>query len=161
MNIQSGEDNGSNTASSLIQIIRPKSYGSVVTSEVPFQKLIYTWTNIDVFGEAPQQTSAFSAIKSKVKLCFGKDHKVPTPRKHLLKNVAGIAQSGELLAVLGSRWIAKIFKSFCFYFKIYQFIIVYFSVEQGKQLCSMLYHFVHRPVFRFHSRLFELWMVFR
>lgn len=91
--------------SSIIQIKQPKSYGSLTHAE-PFQKLTYSWSNIDVFGEAPQQTSVISNIKYKVKSCFGHEHKVPTPRKHLLKNVAGIAHCGEMLAVLGSRYVA-------------------------------------------------------
>lgn len=33
--------------------------------------------------------------------------KVPTPRKHLIKNVCGIANSGEILAVMGSSGAGK------------------------------------------------------
>lgn len=69
----------------------------------PFQRLTYSWTNIDVFGEAPQQRSTYSNLSNKVQSCFGSTQRVPTPRKHLLKNVSGIAYPGEMLAVLGSR----------------------------------------------------------
>lgn len=73
------------------------------------QRLTYTWTNIDVFGEAPTSSESFrSTCVNRVRNCFrGNGHKIPVPRKHLLKNVMGIAQSGELLAVLGSSGAGK------------------------------------------------------
>lgn len=77
------------------------------------QKLTYTWTNIDVFGEAQKQYSADSLLSppssllNKIKSCFGNEPRIPRPRKHLLKNVSGIAYSGELLAVMGSSGAGK------------------------------------------------------
>lgn len=68
------------------------------------QKLIYTWNNLDVFGEAPQASTGFS---DKFTRCFGHNQKVPVPRKQLLKSVSGIAYPGELLAVLGSSGAGK------------------------------------------------------
>lgn len=90
--------------STVIQIRQPKNYGSVNVPNELFQRLTYTWSNIDVFGEAPQQISTYTHISTKLKSCFSSNgHHVPTPRKHLLKNVSGIAYPGEMLAVLGSR----------------------------------------------------------
>lgn len=34
-------------------------------------------------------------------------HKAPIPRKHLIKNIAGIANAGEILAVMGSSGAGK------------------------------------------------------
>lgn len=44
---------------------------------------------------------------SKMKSCVSREPHVPRPRKHLLKNVSGIAYSGELLAVMGSSGAGK------------------------------------------------------
>lgn len=71
------------------------------------QKLIYTWNNIDVFGEAPQSSPGSYGISNKFRQCFGQNQKVPIPRKQLLKSVSGIAYPGELLAVLGSSGAGK------------------------------------------------------
>ncbi|KAJ6645413.1 Protein white [Pseudolycoriella hygida] len=80
-----------------------KGYGSCEVK----QQITYTWKNIDVFGEIPTQSSVFRNALNRVKYCFGLGHKAPTPRKHLIKNVAGIANSGEILAVMGSSGAGK------------------------------------------------------
>lgn len=78
------------------------------------EKLTYTWTDIDVFGEAQKESAdsnrngGSNVIVSKLKSCFNRDYQhVPRPRKHLLKNVSGIAYPGELLAVMGSSGAGK------------------------------------------------------
>lgn len=45
---------------------------------------------------------------SKVKSCFSNEYQhIPRPRKHLLKNISGVAYPGELLAVMGSSGAGK------------------------------------------------------
>lgn len=84
-----------------------KRYGSFKRDE----KLNYTWTSIDVFGEVQKETSARSwpsVCMSKVKSCFSNEYQhIPRPRKHLLKNISGVAYPGELLAVMGSSGAGK------------------------------------------------------
>lgn len=74
----------------------------------------YTWKNIDVFGEVQNGKTAEmggshpSAFISRIKSCFSRDYQhIPRPRKHLLKNVSGVAYPGELLAVMGSSGAGK------------------------------------------------------
>lgn len=78
--------------------------------------MTYTWTNIDVFGEVQKNlidssfgvTSYPSVLVSKVRASFSRGYQhIPRPRKHLLKNVSGIAMPGELLAVMGSSGAGK------------------------------------------------------
>lgn len=78
------------------------------------EKLSYTWSNIDVFGEVQKDqigsgsSSSWPSIISRMKSCFSRDYQhIPRPRKHLLKNVSGIAYPGELLAVMGSSGAGK------------------------------------------------------
>lgn len=81
----------------------------------PEEKLTYTWTNIDVFGEVQKDPSSKigiasypSVLVSKVRAYFSRGYQhIPRPRKHLLKNVSGIAMPGELLAVMGSSGAGK------------------------------------------------------
>lgn len=82
---------------------RKAGYGATNAADKPHQKLIYSWENIDVFGEAPQQTNpCLSAFRACLP-CY----KVPVQRKHLLKNVYGLAKGGEILAILGSSGAGK------------------------------------------------------
>lgn len=84
-----------------------KSYGSTKQRHVD-ERLTYTWTNIDVFGEAQRDHGSSASVLSKMKSCFNRDYQhVPRPRKHLLKNVSGVAYPGELLAVMGSSGAGK------------------------------------------------------
>lgn len=82
------------------------------------QRLTYTWKNIDVFGQTQKHRqsaddelgasrSASFSILSRVKSCLSSEPHIPRPRKHLLKNVSGIAYPGELLAVMGSSGAGK------------------------------------------------------
>lgn len=90
-----------------VRIEVKKSYGSTKQRHVD-EKLTYTWTNIDVFGEAQRDHGSTASAFSKIKSCFSRDYQhVPRPRKHLLKNVSGVAYPGELLAVMGSSGAGK------------------------------------------------------
>lgn len=115
---QSSNTNLSGAGTTFVQIKQPKSYGSVtVRPEIPPQRLTYTWKNIDVFGQtqkhrqpaddelgAPSQSPS---VMNRMKSCLSRKSHIPRPRKHLLKNVAGIAYPGELLAVMGSSGAGK------------------------------------------------------
>lgn len=113
----------------LVQIKQPKSYGSL-SSQVPVDpqlQFTYSWRNVDVFGEAQKSShgkssastpsSSFSedpsdsippqSFLTRVKSCLQREYHVPRPRKHLLKNVSGVAYPGELLAVMGSSGAGK------------------------------------------------------
>lgn len=88
-------------------------YGTVKFNETE-EKLSYTWTNIDVFGEVQkgqigsESSASWPSIISQMKSCFSRDYQhIPRPRKHLLKNVSGVAYPGELLAVMGSSGAGK------------------------------------------------------
>lgn len=96
----------------MITETKKKNYGGI--SQENEEKLTYTWTDIDVFGEAQKEQStqgsgnAPNIIISKLKSCVSRNYQhIPRPRKHLLKNVSGIARPGELLAVMGSSGAGK------------------------------------------------------
>jgi ATP-binding cassette, subfamily G (WHITE), eye pigment precursor transporter len=67
------------------------------------ERLTYTWKEIDVYGEQPKEGSVWSRT---VRKCFT-NQKEFVARKHLLKNVTGVAHSGELLAVMGASGAGK------------------------------------------------------
>lgn len=78
--------------------------GQIVANE----RLTYTWKDIDVFGETPNEGNHIGRrVFRKIKECFGITRRETIPRKHLLKNVTGVAFSGEILAVLGSSGAGK------------------------------------------------------
>lgn len=70
-------------------------------------RLTYTWKEIDVYGEQPTEGSCWSRISKKFTNCISGSGKEFIARKHLLKNVTGVAHSGELLAVLGASGAGK------------------------------------------------------
>lgn len=70
-------------------------------------RLTYTWKEIDVYGEQPTEGTLWSRIGKKFRNCFNGNGKEFVARKHLLKNVTGVAHSGELLAVLGASGAGK------------------------------------------------------
>jgi ATP-binding cassette, subfamily G (WHITE), eye pigment precursor transporter len=86
-----------------------KSYGTdqLETAIAIEDRLTYTWKEIDVYGEQPQEGSLWSRIGKKFQNCFTGGGKEFVLRKHLLKNVTGVAHSGELLAVLGASGAGK------------------------------------------------------
>ncbi|CAH1101630.1 unnamed protein product [Psylliodes chrysocephalus] len=99
------ESSGSSDSLSVtLQSIEAKSYGTSLSFAGKIvqieDRITYTWNNINVFVNCGD--------KSKRKfLCFGKRTDVGEERKHILRNVNGIAYPGELLAVLGSSGSGK------------------------------------------------------
>ncbi|XP_055690663.1 protein white isoform X2 [Lutzomyia longipalpis] len=87
-----------------------ESYGTVkigIQQPVETRNLIYTWDNLDVFGEVASQPSN-GGLCTRMRQCFSGKNRTPMrTRKHLLKNVSGYARSGELLAILGSSGAGK------------------------------------------------------
>lgn len=86
-----------------------KSYGTenldaIIAIE---DRVTYTWKEIDVYGETPQEGSVWSRLGKKFRNCFSGNGKQFVARKHLLKNVSGVAHSGELLAVMGASGAGK------------------------------------------------------
>lgn len=87
-----------------------KSYGTDSGSEHIIaieDRLTYTWKEIDVYGEQPVEGTIWSRISKKFRNCLSGNGKEFVARKHLLKNVTGVAHSGELLAVLGASGAGK------------------------------------------------------
>lgn len=69
-----------------------------------WKKIMLTWEDINVFvGEKDQKTP------NCLKKCFkrGRPEYAKMP-KHILKNVSGVAEPGQLLAILGSRFVTRI-----------------------------------------------------
>ncbi|KAJ3643839.1 hypothetical protein Zmor_026525 [Zophobas morio] len=98
----SSAESTTSVASLNLTTIRIPIYG---TSPQPTSKIIpveeritYTWSEINVFGN-------ISYSKRKI-FNFGKN-KPGINKKHLLKNVCGVAYPGELLAILGSSGAGK------------------------------------------------------
>ncbi|XP_030386461.1 protein white [Scaptodrosophila lebanonensis] len=69
--------------------------------------LTYSWYNLDVFGAVHQPGSTWRQLTNRVRGIFCNERHIPVPRKHLLKNVCGVAYPGELLAVMGSSGAGK------------------------------------------------------
>lgn len=95
-----------------------KSYGTdnKETAISIEDRIVYAWKEIDVYGEQKLQTSFWTRMKKKFCSCFSSNGKEFVTRKHLLKNVTGVAYSGELLAVLGSSGAGKttLMNALCF-----------------------------------------------
>lgn len=86
-----------------------KSYGTEnIETTIPIEdRLTYTWKEIDVYGEQPTEGTIWSRMGKKLNNCITGTGKEFVARKHLLKNVTGVAHSGELLAVLGASGAGK------------------------------------------------------
>lgn len=86
-----------------------KSYGTdQLDAAISIEdRLNYTWKEIDVYGEQPQEGSTWSRLRKKFLNCCSSGGKEYVLRKHLLKNVTGVAYSGELLAVMGASGAGK------------------------------------------------------
>lgn len=86
-----------------------KSYGTDASEHLINieERLTYTWKEIDVYGEQPVEGSLWSRMRKKINNCLSGNGKEFVARKHLLKNVTGVAHSGELLAVLGASGAGK------------------------------------------------------
>lgn len=85
------------------------SYGTDIADHLISieDRLTYTWKEIDVYGETPVEGTLWSRFTKKVHSCISGGGKEFVARKHLLKNVTGVAHSGELLAVLGASGAGK------------------------------------------------------
>lgn len=83
-----------------------RSGRSSVASSVNYQdwkKITLTWEDINVFvGEKKQKAP------NCFKKCFsrGRNEYAQMP-KHILKNVSGVAEPGQLLAIMGSRFVTR------------------------------------------------------
>lgn len=75
---------GNNNETPTIVLRSKKGYGSTISTQS--NKLNYTWTGIDVFGETPPQGSYMKTITNRLKCCIHGNQTNPIPRKHLLKN---------------------------------------------------------------------------
>lgn len=86
-----------------------KSYGTDnIDATIPIEdRLTYTWKEIDVYGEQPTEGSLWSRTSKRLHNFVTGNGKEYVARKHLLKNVTGVAHSGELLAVLGASGAGK------------------------------------------------------
>ncbi|XP_055390633.1 protein white, partial [Condylostylus longicornis] len=108
----------SSTEQTAIRIVQPKNYGTVTPLKGSLEeygqlgnneKLTYIWHNLDIFGAVHHQngSTAIGRLINRTKNFLCSERHIPAPRKHLLKNVSGIAYPGELLAVLGSSGAGK------------------------------------------------------
>nr|AWC67563.1 white [Drosophila melanogaster] len=71
------------------------------------ENLTYAWHNMDIFGAVNQPGSGWRQLVNRTRGLFCNERHIPAPRKHLLKNVCGVAYPGELLAVMGSSGAGK------------------------------------------------------
>nr|ADG04715.1 truncated white protein [Drosophila melanogaster] len=62
---------------------------------------------MDIFGAVNQPGSGWRQLVNRTRGLFCNERHIPAPRKHLLKNVCGVAYPGELLAVMGSSGAGK------------------------------------------------------
>jgi ATP-binding cassette, subfamily G (WHITE), eye pigment precursor transporter len=95
-----------------------KSYGTDASDTVIAieDRLTYTWREIDVYGEQKLHIPFWKRMKKKFCSCFTANGREYITRKHLLKNITGVAYSGELLAVMGSSGAGKttLMNALCF-----------------------------------------------
>uniref|UniRef100_A0A034VCM1 Protein white n=2 Tax=Bactrocera dorsalis TaxID=27457 RepID=A0A034VCM1_BACDO len=86
-----------------------KNYGTLSppSPTLTADNLTYSWYNLDVFGAVHQPGSGWKQLLNRVKGVLCNERHIPAPRKHLLKNVSGVAYPGELLAVMGSSGAGK------------------------------------------------------
>lgn len=85
------------------------SYGAnkIETSISIDERLVYTWKDIDVYGEKKAEDSFWTRMKNKCCRCCSSSENQVVSRKHLLKNITGIAYGGEILAVMGASGAGK------------------------------------------------------
>ncbi|XP_075237816.1 uncharacterized protein LOC142334036 [Lycorma delicatula] len=75
-------------------------------SEFPTENITYTWSNINVFTSCRE--SRRTRITNSIKSVLGMSSPRTTHRrKHILKNVTGVAYPGELIALMGSSGTGK------------------------------------------------------
>ncbi|CAH1154007.1 unnamed protein product [Phaedon cochleariae] len=99
------EDDSFESSSVKVESVRVPMYGTdsgSVVKIVPIEERItYTWNNLNAFTTGRENT------KRKYWCCGENDVVENKQRKHILKNVNGVAHPGELLAVLGSSGSGK------------------------------------------------------
>ncbi|XP_022225918.2 protein white [Drosophila obscura] len=87
--------------------LRPATPPDGSTSGQQPENLTYAWHNLDIFGAVNQPGSGWRQLVNRTRGLFCNERHIPAPRKHLLKNVCGVAYPGELLAVMGSSGAGK------------------------------------------------------
>ncbi|XP_030764169.1 ABC transporter G family member 36-like [Sitophilus oryzae] len=109
--LQNGENsNGSSSASGEeLTTFRIPVYGTAIDqrgvpskSIPPEERITYSWNSINVFADTNVPKSENYCC-----WCCRQDEQNNQQKKHLLKNVSGIARPGELLAILGSSGAGK------------------------------------------------------
>ncbi|XP_002023663.2 protein white isoform X1 [Drosophila persimilis] len=111
-----GDGGGGSSQSCISQGFgQTKNYGTLrpptppdgsVSGQQP-ENLTYAWHNLDIFGAVNQPGSGWRQLVNRTRGLFCNERHIPAPRKHLLKNVCGVAYPGELLAVMGSSGAGK------------------------------------------------------
>ncbi|BFG00763.1 protein white [Drosophila madeirensis] len=87
--------------------LRPPTPPDGTASGQQPENLTYAWHNLDIFGAVNQPGSGWRQLVNRTRGLFCNERHIPAPRKHLLKNVCGVAYPGELLAVMGSSGAGK------------------------------------------------------
>ncbi|XP_002133968.2 protein white isoform X2 [Drosophila persimilis] len=114
--LNNGDGGGGSSQSCISQGFgQTKNYGTLrpptppdgsVSGQQP-ENLTYAWHNLDIFGAVNQPGSGWRQLVNRTRGLFCNERHIPAPRKHLLKNVCGVAYPGELLAVMGSSGAGK------------------------------------------------------
>lgn len=77
-----------------------------ILSPMANERLVYSWSDVNVFSGDEQRGSGLQAVRSLWGRCTGR-HSAAPHRKHILKSVFGVAYPGELLAIMGSSGAGK------------------------------------------------------
>lgn len=72
----------------------------------PEENITYTWSGINVFTSGVEEQGSKLMNGVRTLLCQNRRNQQPS-RKHILKNVTGVAYPGELLAIMGSSGAGK------------------------------------------------------
>ncbi|XP_044261652.1 protein white isoform X2 [Tribolium madens] len=102
--INGNSGDSTNSATSIdLSTFRVPTYGTTThpTSKLvpPDERITYSWSEINAFANVSPSKTKF--------LNFIKRRDSPVQKKHILKNVFGVAYPGELLAILGSSGAGK------------------------------------------------------
>ncbi|KAE8736535.1 ABC-transporter, subfamily G member 22, partial [Frankliniella occidentalis] len=77
-----------------------------ILSPMGCERLVYSWSDVNVFSGDEQRGGALQAARSLWSRCTGRRAAAPH-RKHILKSVFGVAYPGELLAIMGASGAGK------------------------------------------------------
>ncbi|SPP88489.1 protein white [Drosophila guanche] len=113
--LNNGGDGGASQSCISQGLGQAKNYGTLRPPTPPDgtasgqqpENLTYAWHNLDIFGAVNQPGSGWRQLVNRTRGLFCNERHIPAPRKHLLKNVCGVAYPGELLAVMGSSGAGK------------------------------------------------------